>query len=144
QQLERYLKPGRTQPGTRINADSMFGRYRRNVIDVYEEVMQESDSLLLSKEQIAEMKAMQKPYQAKVDSLWHDLTNYLANLPKEFNSVEALKRQEDAIDAAWEMARLEGANVVKILSPLQMQLLGGTVKYVITSKEKLQIRMFRN
>ena len=144
QQLERYLKPGRTQPGARMSADSMEKRYRRNVTDVYEDIIEESDSLLLSKEQIAQLKEAQKPYRAKVDSLWHNLATYLAALPERFNSAEALKRQEDTIDEAWEISRLEGDKIRTILSPLQMQLLGGNVKYVITSKEKLHIRMYMN
>jgi hypothetical protein len=144
QQLERYLKPGRTQPGTRMAADSLKYRYSRNVIDPYEDIIEETDSLLLSKEQVAQLKEAQKPYRAKVDSLWSDLANYLAALPDKFNSAEALKKQEAAIDEAWEITRLQGETITNILSPLQLSLLGGTVKYVITSKEKLRIRMYRN
>ena len=79
----------------------------------------------------------------KVDSLWHDLAIYLDKLPDHFNSTEALKRQEDAVDEAWEMTRLESPRVKEILSPLQLQLLGGMVHMLLNAKEKVHIRMWR-
>jgi hypothetical protein len=144
QQVERYLKPGRTQPGPKMTADSIKYRYSRNVTDPYEDILEETDSLLLSKEQVAQLKEARVPYRARVDSLWDSLSNYMAGLPDHFNTSEVVKRQEDTIDEAWEISRLEADTIKKILTPLQVNLLGGMAKTLITAKEKLHVRMWRN
>jgi hypothetical protein len=143
QQLDRFLRPGRGgRPGSRMSADSLEKRYVRNVPDIYAAILQESDSLLLTPQQTEALKTAQASYRAKLDPIWKGLAAYLAALPDRYIASEALKRQEDAIDDAWEISRQEGPAIKGILSPLQLRMLPDMVSTVINAKEKLRIRYF--
>ncbi|MDP9348808.1 MAG: hypothetical protein M3P24_06665, partial [Gemmatimonadota bacterium] len=143
QQLDRYLRPGRGgRPGVQLSADSLKKRYVRNVPDIYAMILQESDSLLLAPAQTEALQAAQARYRAKLDTVWSGLAAYLADLPDQYDGAEALRRQEAAVDEAWEISRREGPTIKEILSPLQLKLLPGMVSGVINAKEKLRMRYF--
>ena len=144
QQLDRFLRPGRTQPGEKLSVDSLQKKYARNVPDIYDMILNESDSLLISAEQTKALKEAQADYRKRMEAIWAALAAEFAALPDRFNTAEAVKRQEAAVDEGWETSRLESAKIKSILSPLQVQLLGGTARYVIDAKEKLRIRYFMN
>jgi len=124
QQLERSMGAGRNRPGPKLTPNDLKKRYKRNVPDPYAAILEESDSLLISADQEKALEAVQTEYLRGVDSLWTPLTDYLAALGNSFDSKEALRRQEETVDAVWEYSRL---NVQKtlgtILSPVQINLL---------------------
>jgi hypothetical protein len=71
------------------------------------------------------------------------VSEYLAALPDNFDSKEALRRQEDAVDAAWEHTRVDVQRTLpEILSPVQMRLLPQLIDYLMKAKGKVEIRMF--
>jgi len=143
QQLERFLKPGRAGDARpRLPLDSIKQRYSRNVPDLYARIIQESDSLLLTFDQVASLRAAQVSYRTRVDSVWTELASYLAQLPDRYNSNEALLRQEAATDRAWELSRQEGPSVRAILSPLQISLLPGLIRTVVEAKEPVRVRVY--
>lgn len=147
QQLSRWLKPGRAgRPGPKLSAAELKRRYARNVPDPYAGILQETDSLLLTREQVEAIQSVQKVYVQRMDSLWTSLANYLASLGDKFNGAEALKRQESATDDAWELSRLDvQKNLPTILSPVQLQLLPFPAGLLYKAKDQLKgIRIFMN
>jgi hypothetical protein len=144
QQLERWLRPGRTSPGSRLTAEELKQRYSRNVPDPYGGILQESDSLLLTADQVEQLKDAQARLRHKVDSLWTGLAEYLASLGDHFDAVEALKRQEEATDDAWEISRIEVQQALRTtLTPVQLRLLPWPAQMLYNAREKLKgIRMF--
>ncbi|HEX7243371.1 MAG TPA: hypothetical protein VF263_24015 [Longimicrobiaceae bacterium] len=68
------------------------------------------------------------------------MSQYLAALPDRYDASEALRRQEDATDRAWEASRQEGPIIKAILSPLQQRMLPALVDMVINSKERIRLR----
>lgn len=143
QQINRWLKPGRGHPGTRLSAAELERRYRRNVPDPYAYILDESDSLLISREQADSLKAIDARFRQRTDSLWNGLATYLAALGDDFDVKAALARQEKATDDAWEMARTDvQRELPHVLSPVQLKLLPGMVNMLYTARQPVHIRMF--
>jgi hypothetical protein len=126
QQLERWVDPGRSRPGTKLGVADLKKRYQAAVPNPYPQVIQFADSLLLSRDQVEALQRVMAEYNKKVDSSWTDLATYLADLPNSYDHSEAVKRQETTIGNVWEMSRLHvQENLRKILSPLQLTMLPG-------------------
>lgn len=145
QQVERWLRPGRAgHPGTRLSADSLKKLYARNVPDLYRGILQESDSLMLTREQVDTLRAAQKRYLARMDSVWTVLAQHMAGLPDRFDTPAELKYQEDTIDRAWGLSRDEARTLKNVLSPLQMKMLPWPASMLADMKpeEKVQVRVF--
>ncbi len=144
QQLDKFLSPGRGgHRGTKLTAADLEKRYARNVPDPYAQILRQSDSLLLSRAQADSLEKIQAHYKLRMDSLWTDLANYLAQLPDEYDAAAALKRSSKATDDAWELTRQDvKKELPTVLTPVQLQILPGIVKTLYESKEPLHIRMF--
>ncbi len=124
QQLDRSMGAGRTRPGPRLTANELKTRYRRNVPDPYPAIMEETDSLLISAEQEKALQAVETEYLRGIDSLLTPLADYLAARGDLFDSKEALRRQEETVDAVWEYSRIHVQKTLdNILSQVQMTLL---------------------
>lgn len=144
QQLNRWIMPGRGgRKGPKLSAKELVRRYSRNVPDPYANIIQESDSLLITRDQEEALQKADTAYLQRVDSVWQALGAYLASLPDDFNSADALKHQEAAVDAGWEIARLDVQRTLpKILSPIQLRMLPGFADMLMKAKEKIGIRVF--
>jgi hypothetical protein len=143
QQLERVLNRGRKgHAGARLSADSIRRRFARNVRSPYESIIDEADSLLLSREQVERLRTGDAAYQVRVDSIWTALGKELALLDDDYNAATATQKTEDATDRAWEVARDEVAAIKEILSPLQFSLAPGVVQYLATVKGRIMIRYY--
>lgn len=144
QEISRFLRPGRGgYPGKRLTAEELERRYARNVPDPYAEILQQSDSLLLSRDEVDSLRAIDARYKQHQDSIWTDLSRYLASLGDRYDAKAALKRQETAIDAAWEYARTDlQAELPHVLSPIQLGMLPRMAGMLYRAKQPVHIRMF--
>jgi hypothetical protein len=144
QQLNRWIKPGRDgRAGPRLSVKELQRRYSRNVPDPYKEILEESDSLLLTRDQTEALQKADTSYRQRIDSVWSALSEYLAALPDRFDSAEALKRQEAAVSAAWELTKLDVQRTLPpILSPIQLKLLPWEAAYLFKTTGEVGIRMF--
>jgi len=144
QQVDRWLKPGRDgRRGAKADAQDLRRRYERNVPDLYGLVLQQSDSLLLSREQAEGLQKARAAYRVRLDSVWTTLANYLAALPDKYEPHDAYKHAEEAIDGAWEMTRVDlKQNLPAILNPVQLQLIPSVVKTLVNSTGPVRIRLF--
>jgi hypothetical protein len=145
QQVSKLLNPGRHgHAGTRLSPDSMTARLKRQVPDVYTVVMQESDSLLITRDQLDSLKAAQVGYRVRIDSLWMATSTTLAAYGDDYDADAAMRLIDDATEQAWLIGRDQIPALKQILSPLQMRL----APWVVTTleaavgKEKVGIRMF--
>jgi hypothetical protein len=144
QQLERWIGAGRgKRSGPRLTAEELKKKYSRNVPNPYSDILEESDSLLLTANQERAIDSVQKDYLHGVDSLWTPLTEYLAALGDTFDPKDAVNRQEAVTDAAWEFSRLHvQRSLGTILSPVQLKLLPWEAGLLYTAKKPLRVRMF--
>lgn len=145
QQLNRLLRPGRSQPGKRLSSADLVARYRRNVLNPYAGILEESDSLLLQPAQVARLNAAQAAYTALVDSMWTDLAAEFAGLPDQFDGKSALALQEATIDRIWDVGRVHTqANLPGILDAIQLKLLPYPASMYFGAKQPIKgIRYYR-
>lgn len=144
QQMDRWLRPGRAgRPGKRLGVADLEKRYERNVPDPYKGILAESDSLLLTRDQSDSISVIDARYRAHMDSLWTSLAEYLAALPDAFDTKAVKRRQEQAVDDAWEYSRLDVKRTLPtVLSPVQLRILPGWAKMLYEAKDKVHIRIF--
>lgn len=144
QQLDRWLQPGRGgRPGPRLSAADLKRRYVRNVPDPYRAILQESDSLLLTREQAEALEAAQSRYRQRADSAWEVLAEDFAALDNRYDAGAALKRQEATVDAVWELTRRDVQAVLpQVLSPIQQRLAPWPAGLLLRAREPVHIRVF--
>ena len=125
QQLERYLGPGRGgRPGPRLTIDDLVRRYARNVSDPYQAIINEADSLLLTRVQVEALQKAGASYRTQMDSLWLALAMNFAELGDRYDVASAVRRQEDALAQGRELTRQNiRATLGGILTPIQLQLM---------------------
>ena len=144
QQVDRWLKPGRNgRRGVKADAQELRRRYDRNVPDLYGLVLQQSDSLLLTRDQAEALQRARVAYRVRMDSVWNTLATYLANLPDQYDAREAYRRAESGIDGAWELTRVDLQRTLpEILNPVQLQLIPSVVRSLVNSTGPVRIRLF--
>lgn len=143
QMLDSWLKAGRAgRPGTKITAADLYRRFSRTVPDPYAELLQQSDSLLLSDAEVTALQSADRQYRARLDAMWNDLAAYLASLPDRFDFDAASRRTDDVTDDAWEVTRLDVQRQLStILAPAQQALLGGWAGQLFRARDRVHIRL---
>lgn len=125
------LRPGLV--GTRAPADSIKKRYMAaNFTNVYGVLLQMSDSLALSGNQI---KAVQQQYdvlQRHADSIYTALSVTLSELPDQYDQQQALKQVSDGNAAVWEAIYGEKIFLLQLLTPGQLRLLPSPLFQMLT------------
>ncbi|MEO7041061.1 MAG: carboxypeptidase-like regulatory domain-containing protein, partial [Gemmatimonadaceae bacterium] len=106
QQLNQWIKPGRGgRKGPKLSVKELTRRYARNVPNPYTDILEQSDSLLLTRDQADALTKADTAYRQRIDSVWTTLSEYLSALPDDFDSADALQHQENAVESAWELTR---------------------------------------
>ena len=143
QQLERVLNVGRNgRSGAPLSQDSIRIRFARNVSDIYNQVIAQNDSLLLTRDQVDSLRAAAPAYRARMRAIWDSLAAHLASLQDSYDKVDALQRTEAATVRAWQANRDESATIRSILTSLQWSLLYGDAAYVLRTTSPLTSRSF--
>lgn len=143
QQVDKWLRPGRGGAGTRLTADELRRRYAETVPDPYGEVLEATDSLLLTQQQVAALEAAQARHRTRVDSIWAPLVTYLAALGDRYSAADAFRRQEAATNAVWEAARVDVRAVLPtVLSPAQQRAAPWPVSVLLASAQPVTLRIF--
>ncbi|HVE33990.1 MAG TPA: carboxypeptidase-like regulatory domain-containing protein [Gemmatimonadaceae bacterium] len=144
QQLDRWLRPGRGGRSTpKLTADQLTQRLQRNVPDPYGELLQQTDSLLLTADQVTRLQAARTAYRARIDAGWRDLGRYLEALPEVYSFGEVSRHTDDVIDRAWELTRLEvREQYPKILASEQLTILPGWSNRLFQAERPLHVRLF--
>ena len=139
QQMERWLGGG----SGAVSADALAKRFQRTVPDPYSELLQQADSLLLTRQQIANLQQADDRYRAHIDSIWTSLSGYLASLPDAKSVAAAYKKTDQSTDDAWEITRTTiQRDFREILTPDQLTMLPGTPRFLFNAQARVHIRMY--
>jgi hypothetical protein len=123
QQLRRAVEPVKTPAGwQRRSADSLTAFYLSNTSDIHKILIEQTDSLFLSKAQVAALQAADSVFSARVRALYIPLGEFLAR-----GSGAAGKAELDSAKATeklywkvfWEQPEIAGA----IVTPAQRELM---------------------
>jgi len=124
QQLRRAVEPVRAPSGgwARRSADSLAAFYLSRTSDLHKFVLQQSDSLFLSRAQVAALRRADSVFSAQVRALYVPLGEYLAHGQggagkAELDSVQATQKQY------WKIFWLQPEIVDAIVTPSQKELL---------------------
>ncbi len=98
--------------------------------------LDESDSLLVSRDQSDSLKKEQTRYRAHVDSTWRAALAPLVAMGDDYDANVAMNIIDDATEKAWLAARDEMPVLERILSPLQMRLAPFPIPYLVQAKGK--------
>jgi hypothetical protein len=116
-------------------------RYLRVIPDPYREIVAESDSLLLARDQSDALAAIDARYRAHMDTVWTSFAEYLAALPDRFDTKSVLERQERVIGDAWEYSRQDVKRTLPlVLSPVQLRMLPWLPKMLYESTGTLNLQ----
>jgi hypothetical protein len=142
QSLQRFLSPGRGfNPGPRLSADTIAQQFGRTVVDVYDMVLVQSDSLLLRQNQIDSLLAWQPEYRRTLAAMWGALGHDLAGLDDGYDAKAALARTDSVTDEAWAVAQQHARRIFVLLDPLQQALLPQLLQTLGTSAQRVRIRV---
>jgi hypothetical protein len=145
QQIDRMLRNGRKgNPGVRLDSAAIVRRYCGNLPDWYNEILRQTDSLLLSRDQVEALQAARAKYQATLRDHWGRFASFLAGTPDHYDVKGLTQRQTEVTDAAWDIARTEAQTTLpKVMTPVQLKLLPGNSRFIFESKEPIRgVRFF--
>jgi hypothetical protein len=145
QQVSRWMTPGRNgHPGARLTKDELVSRLRRTVPDPYTTLLvDQSDSLLLTNDQVARIRQLAAARTIKMDSIFFALSTWMADLSDSFDESVVVKRSDDAQLAAMELTRLEvREKLPRVLVPEQLALLSGITRFYYNATQPVSERFF--
>jgi hypothetical protein len=145
QQINRMLRRGRNgNPGPRLDSAGIVRRYCGNLPDWYNDIIQQADSLLLTRDQVDALRAARASYLERLRAHWGRFAAHLASTPGTYDTKALAKEQSDVTDEAWDIARDDAqATLPKILTPVQLKILPGNSRFIYESKQPIRgVRFF--
>jgi hypothetical protein len=141
--LDRWLRAGRAgQPGTKLSSAELARRFATTVPDPFAELLQQSDSLILSNDEVKQLQSVDTRYRTHVDGAWAELGAYLAGLPERYDASAASRRVDDTTDDLWEFSRTEvQRSLSEVLTPTQTAMLGGYAGLLFRARDRVHIRL---
>jgi hypothetical protein len=104
QLVEMQVKPGRNgHSGQRLSAATIRRRYDMIMPDPFRAIIEESDSLMLSRNQVDALTEAGDKYDALREPILAELSEYLGGLGDHYSSHEILRKQNDAFAAVWDL-----------------------------------------
>ena len=125
QVADLLLKPGRNgHPGPRIAADDIRHLYRVADPDPFLAIIQESDSLMLSRSQEEALTSADHEYAARRDTIITALTSYLTGVGDHYSTRDVVHRQDELLAALWDLGHSSIKQILPdILSRYQLKML---------------------
>jgi hypothetical protein len=143
QMLDRWLRPGRGgRSGARITGAELARRFQTTVPDPFLELLQQRDSLLLTRDQLSALQGVDARYRSTMDQQWKALGDQLAALPDDYDFGAAARLVDETTDELWELTRTEvQQRLTEILSPSQTAMLSGWAGQLFRAKDRLHLRL---
>ena len=137
QQLRRALEPIKVSGNRweRRSVDSMAAFYINNTSDIHKMLLAESDSLFLTKAQIAQLKTNDSTFSAAVRALYRPLAEYLVSVPEGRTSKAALDSVASAKRAYWKLFWQQPELADAAITPMQRELVATLKNMMATSRK---------
>ena len=145
--LDRSLQSGRGgHPGKKRSAAATkrFYAVMASSVDPFTSVLTLTDSLLLTSDQVRAALAGQSRFNARVDSVLTEFSDWLAGLPDQYDAAAALRRQEEFFTTVLNIGREEfQTSLQPTLNRMQLRLLPWPADAMVRAKNRMSIRDLR-
>jgi hypothetical protein len=132
QLLDEVLEPGRGWKGTRLTEAQIRQRYQnQGLFNPIRPLLAAKDSLLLTQEQVAEVTAIGRRYEATLDTVWGGLARELAPLPERYDRAAVIAKVRAAQSAAWDALEVAARALTRTLTAEQRELIAPEIRSVL-------------
>jgi hypothetical protein len=145
QLLDRTLRRGRNPRGD-SGFDTLAVRkiYERTVPNLFDEILSEGDSLLLTPFQIERLERERTVYVQQVRAAWSAFARVIATQGAKYSAGIALREQESTAKVVTEVARQAALGLDKLLTPVQLRLLPYPAGFLRKAKRGGILRQIAN
>jgi hypothetical protein len=119
QVLTQRLDMGRDRPGARQAAAAMKQLGTTSIPNPMVIILQQSDSLKLTRKQADSLALLSRRYTLHADSIWTPVAKYLESLPNDYNHAEAYARYVAAREQTVDYLLKIVPDVNRLLTPAQ-------------------------
>jgi hypothetical protein len=123
QQLMQQLDRGRSRPGNKPSLQQLRGTANVGLINPMQQLLQQADTLKLTRKQADSLATLNRWYVLKSDSIWTPVARFLADLPDRFNHDDAYGRYRQAREQSVDMLIAVAPGIRKMLTPEQLRIL---------------------
>lgn len=125
QVLDRSLRQGRNgRPGQKRTAAQTKAFYDRIMPDPFAGVLELTDSLMLTSDQVRAIMVGQARFRARKDTAITTFSQWIADVPDQYDAAQALSRQTDLYNTVLNLGREEIQGTLRpVLNRLQIKLL---------------------
>lgn len=145
QQLRRAIR-GWTEGGQHVRptVPEIVKKYRRQMPDAYETLLEDPDSLFLTTDQLRQLQEAQGRFTLRADSAWRTIAEYVLSLDRTRVNIRDTDRIDLATQSAWRMAHEEALFIVsKILTPGQADVASRSfLQLLLKWNEKTRVRSY--
>ncbi len=123
QQLLQQLDRGRTRAGNKPSLQQLRGTANVGLINPMQQLLQQSDTLKLTRKQADSLATLNRLYILKSDSIWTPVAKFLSELPDRYNHDEAYHRYKKAREQSIDILIDIAPGIKKMLTPAQIRIL---------------------
>ncbi len=123
QQLMQQLDRGRTRPGNKPTLQQLRGTANVGLINPMQQLLQQADSLKLTRRQADSIATLNHRYVLKSDSIWTPVARFLADLPDRFNHGAAYDKYKHAREQTVDLLIHVAPDLRRLITAAQYRLL---------------------
>ena len=140
QQLIQQLDRGRTRPGNKPSLQQLRGTANVGIINPMQQLLQQADSLKLTRTQADSIATLNYRYVHKSDSIWNPVARLLADLPDHYDHGAAYDKYRHAREQTVDLLIKVAPDLRKLISAAQYRLLPTQLAGFMDKRTLLGIR----
>ncbi len=140
QQLMQTLDRGRTRPGTKPTAQQLRGTVSAGLLNPMAQILQQSDTLKLTRRQADSLATLNRWYVLKSDSVWAPLAREFSELPDRFNHDVAFNKYRKGREQSVDMLLRIVPEIKSLLTAEQYRLLPAQLAAFMDTRSLRAIR----
>ncbi len=123
QQLLQQLDRGRSRTGNKPSLQQLRGIANSGIINPMQQLLQQSDTLKLTRKQADSIATLNYHYVLKSDSIWNPVTRFLVDLPDKYDHGAAYDKYKHAREQNVDMLIKIAPDLRKLLTAAQYRIL---------------------
>ncbi len=140
QTLMQTLDRGRTRPGNKPSAQQLRGTVSAGLLNPMAQILQQSDTLKLTRKQADSLATLNRWYVLKSDSVWAPIAREFAELPDRFNHDIAFNKYRKGREQSVDMLLRIVPEIKSLLSEEQYRLLPAQLAAFMDARSLRAIR----